>query len=131
MSYPQLRSEDAASTRSAPGGRPVILALALRMWNGFRRFARRRLLACIVLGLLPIAVRVATRRYFPLPDPTVTDEYSYLLGADTFASGRLTNPAHPLWQHFETWQVISQPTYNSRYPPGQAFFMAIGQKFFG
>lgn len=101
------------------------------LWNTFRRFARRRLLACVVLGILPIAVRVATRHYFPLPDPTVTDEYSYLLGADTFASGRVTNPRHPLWQHFETWQVISQPTYNSRYPPGQALFLAVGQKVFG
>src|SRR5438552_13553035 len=84
------------------------LMLSSRLWNGFRRLARRRLLACVLLGILPIAVRVATRRYFPLPDPTVTDEYSYLLGADTFASGRVTNPQHPMWQHFETWQVISQ-----------------------
>jgi len=74
------------------------------------------------LGLLP---------WLPVPYPATTDEFSYLLGADTLSYGRLTNQAHPLWRFFETIHVISIPTYASKYPPGQAFFLAIGERLFG
>lgn len=56
----------------------------------------------------------------------IEDELSHLLLAETFAQGRLTNPPHPLWQHFETQYVLPQPTYTSKYPPALPLLMSLG-----
>jgi hypothetical protein len=83
------------------------------------------------MAVLPIAIRVLALRFAPFPSPGIRDEFSYLLAADTFASGRLTNPPHPMWVRFETFHEIFQPTYASEFPPGQSLFMAFGQRFLG
>lgn len=104
--------------------RPRVAALV-------HNLAQRTRLCMLLLAVLPIGLRLALLAHYPIPAPAVSDDFSYVLLADTLKHFRLANPTHPLYQFFETFFVLQEPTYSSIFPLGQGLVLALGWMLFG
>ena len=101
-----------------------------RLERIFRSLAANGPASMLFVGLVAFGL-AALASYLRWPEPRIHDEFSYLLSADTFCHGRLTNPPHPLAIYFETFHVNQRPTYCSMYPPAQGLVLAFGWMIFG
>ena len=99
--------------------------------HAFGRLARRSGLAVAAVGFGTLLLRILILPFIPIPLPMVPDDFSFLLAANTFAQGRLTNPTPAMWVHFETIHISMQPTYMSMYFPSVGLLLAAGKVLFG
>ena len=120
----------------------VVGLLVLFLWPDASRRQADKLLASLAskakstwrvilaVGLLAGLGNAATTLIQGPPIPVVSDEWSYLLATDTFASGRITNPPSP-HRALVGENTLGTPTYQSKYPPAQGSILAFGQRLGG
>ena len=112
----------------------LLLAGAALAWqksaDRAERLASKTVWCMVILGALPVMLRLAMLHTSPIPTALGADDFSYLLLGDTLAHFRLTNPTHPMHRFFETLFILQEPSYSSIYPLGPGLALAFGQLLF-
>jgi hypothetical protein len=114
----------------------LLLAAFFLLRSGRRRaqlerFAAKTGWCMLLLGALPIVLRLALLTRYPAPVASGSDDFGHILLADTLRHFRLANPPHALPQFFQQIFVLQEPTHSSIYPLGQGSVLALGWMLFG
>ena len=109
----------------------ILIPIRARIEPLARKLAVRTRWCMLALAGLTAALRLALLPRCPVPAPSGSDDFGYLLLADTLAHFRLANPTHPFHRFFETIFVLQQPKYASIFPLGQGLVLAFGRIVFG
>src|SRR5205814_1319872 len=91
----------------------------------------RKMLVIPSIGIATFLGGIAVAAILHEPVPRIHDEFSYVLMSNTFSAGHVSNPAPPLSEFFDTFHVLVNPIYVSKYFPVQGALLAIGEKLTG
>ena len=98
-----------ASADPSPSG-PVPTRLAPELIARWQRLARRPVIAVSAICGLTLACALLLTWTAGIPEPQAHDEAAMLVMADIFAQGRLCEPPHRFWQHFEDALALTVAT---------------------
>jgi len=63
------------------------------------------------------------------PAPAQHDEFAYLFLAECLNEGRFAFPSPPLAEYFQTFHILVEPVFASKFLPGQALMLLTGLWF--
>ncbi len=103
-----------------------------RLWLvGWCRAARRPRLTVAAIIAATLTIILAITAAAGIQEPEVHDELTMLAMADIYSHGRMCEPTHPHWPHFETNYLLAHPCVQGKYPPGLPLYMALGRLLTG
>lgn len=105
------------------------LRQALQSGPLLRTRQRLRFAAILGCGLWSVLLAWFGTQYQGTPEAILPIEHANVLAAETFAAGRLVNPAHPAGFFLQTYLTLQTPAYGAAVPPGPGLWLALGVLF--